>query len=317
MISLWILAILVVFALGLGHRAAINLRLAKYQRDRLKTTCLAKAGINKAIAVLKKDIAPDSPTKDYDSLLETWATGEDNGNNIFKDIEIVKDSGEKFTLYIMDEESRININNASGDLLVALLTEKSGVEVGQDASKIAGLIRAWRGEDMGVPDIDTSNFKKSAFSAPEELLLVLNYFYKDNAENAKAVYFKLKDYITAYPAITDSKPLNINTASEGILRILANSVGADETCINSIIAQIKSRISDPNLGPFKNKDEISLKFSGVDLCSNFFEKMKESLSVNSDFFTITSQGKVDNITKNIIAIYDRSGEGKIVYWHEN
>ncbi|MBI5144843.1 MAG: hypothetical protein HZA27_01505, partial [Candidatus Omnitrophica bacterium] len=42
-ISLWILAILVVFAVSLAQRAAASLRLARYQRDGLKAYLLAKA----------------------------------------------------------------------------------------------------------------------------------------------------------------------------------------------------------------------------------------------------------------------------------
>ena len=52
MINLWILALLVIFAIGLGHRASINLRLLRYQRDALKASLFANAGINKAVMLL-------------------------------------------------------------------------------------------------------------------------------------------------------------------------------------------------------------------------------------------------------------------------
>jgi len=72
MIAMWVMAILVIFTLGLGHRASINLRLAKYQKDRLKAAYLAKAGISKAIAILQED--KNTPqTSGYDSLNEIWS----------------------------------------------------------------------------------------------------------------------------------------------------------------------------------------------------------------------------------------------------
>ena len=55
MIVLWILAALVLFALGLGHRASIHLKISSFQKDRIKAGFLARAGIQKAIFLLEQD----------------------------------------------------------------------------------------------------------------------------------------------------------------------------------------------------------------------------------------------------------------------
>ena len=54
MISLWILAILTILAVGIGHRVSMGLRLARYQKDKLKGLYLAKAGL-KVLIVEKND----------------------------------------------------------------------------------------------------------------------------------------------------------------------------------------------------------------------------------------------------------------------
>jgi len=48
-ISLWILVILAMLSVSIGHRVSMALRLSRYQKERLMAGYLAKAGINIAI----------------------------------------------------------------------------------------------------------------------------------------------------------------------------------------------------------------------------------------------------------------------------
>ena len=102
MITLWILALLVIFTLSLGQRSLINLKLMRYQRDSLKAYYLAKSGINKAIDVLGKD-----ENKDYDSLDESWSTGKDAQDNpILENVKIKDDYKGTFSVkYLYDKDT--------------------------------------------------------------------------------------------------------------------------------------------------------------------------------------------------------------------
>ena len=54
--TLWIMAILALLAMGIGFRASLEVRLSKYNMDKLQARYLAKAGIEKAKEYLSQDI---------------------------------------------------------------------------------------------------------------------------------------------------------------------------------------------------------------------------------------------------------------------
>lgn len=151
-IILWILVILTVLAVTIGHRVSLALRLSRYQRDSLKAYSLAKGGINLAIAVLEEDGKKDTQgAPGYDAPDEPWADNEQK----FKNISLGSDKDEFATVYyvdkaggreeikygVTDEERKININTADKDLLKALLGE-CGVANPEDLAKN---ILFWRG----------------------------------------------------------------------------------------------------------------------------------------------------------------------------
>lgn len=214
MISLWILTILVVFALGLGQRAIMNMRMAKYQRDSLKASSLAGAGIKRAILEIKKDATPG-----YDGFYENWCTGKDaSGNTIFENISISNDSDGKFSVHVTDEESKININSASKELLTELF---ASLKI-QDADSLAELVRDWIDADtVTTTGQEDKIFKNAPLKANEELVLILDYFYDragtpaEARKNAQETFAKVKERISVY----GDNP-NINTASEENLVIM-------------------------------------------------------------------------------------------------
>ncbi len=305
MISLWILAILVVFALGLGHRGVINLRLAGYQKGRLKATCLAKAGINRAIRELLKD------NSDYDTLSESWSTGRDeNNNNIFEDIEIAEGSGEKFSVRVTDEDAKININNAdagSRQLLVALLTDRNI----EDADNLANTIIDWIDENNTNYRGEAENelFKNQPFAAPEELMLIFELFYEDE-KKATDNYLAIKDFITVY---TDGQ-VNINTASREILALIAKNINNSADAVSLAEKIINFRQADTPFTDMGDTGAFEQNLSPQEII--IFEQMKQQLKVKSNYFRIISQGTAGNINKKITVIYDRDNQ-KIIYWHEN
>ncbi len=328
MISLWILAIITILAVSIGHRVSLALRLSSYQQDRIKAYCLSRAGIQRAIAELEKD-----NQNQYDSLSEPWSTGIDPATNqlMFANIEIEEGSGEAFTVgyrdnddkYIcmVDEESKININTASEKLLVTLLTELNMEE--EDAKSLPNYIRIWRGDsDSSIPPERVYEyFKKKPFIVPEELILVLESFYQSKEEEsyqqkAQETFGALKYLITVCP----NTKININTASEAVLTIFARSVAESDEEKNSVdifVEKIRTlRNQQPNKC-FQSLDAITVEGVGSEY-ENLLNRLKTNLSVQSNYFKIGSTGNAGKVAKKINAVYNRQDQDKqIVYWHQN
>lgn len=333
MISLWILAILVVFAVSLGHRAAINLKLSRYQRDRLKAHCLAMAGIQKSIVTLRND------NKDIDSFIDAWSTGLDSlGKPMFTDVELIPGSGEKFSvkyynkdrgvyLCMSDEEAKINLNISPKELL-SVLFQEFGIAV-TDSLELAKHIQIWRGDTglgLNQDASEYNDFKKKPFMTKEELLIVLEYFYQntvtgsDYRKNAQTMYSKVKDLITCYSGGTGK--ININTASPQVIGLLikyciAKSGAPIETGTSGLLTQIlESRDNRPFSTPvigmvtmFKLTDPKQI------LTAN---ELEELLDIKSYSFRIISAGEISatGIKRNIDCVLERGSEA-FVYWHEN
>lgn len=309
-IILWILIILAMLAVSIGHRVSMSLRLSGYQKDRLKAYYLAKAGLNLAIAEIIND-----KTADFDSLADGWADNE----AVFKKI-VLNDNPDEFAVVsyntfdsnnelsinygAIDEERKININTASKELLVALL-EKCGVDA---AEEIADNILIWRGdiadenkayENSGYPA------KAGIFSNVEELNLVKGITGKD--------YQILKGLITVY----SDGWININTVSFEVLTIFARGIAKELGLGQDFADTIAGKIITlrDGLGQFKAKSEINITVTG-DEETAVFNKLMGNIAINSGNFLIESVGNVRKIKSQITAVYSRKDNNNL-YWHED
>ena len=283
MISLWIVAMLTVFAVGLGHRASIGLKVARYQRDRLQANFLANAGIKKVIIDLLREADIS-----YDKVVL-----EENKN------EFATIAG------ISDEESKININTADQKLIKQVLIS-AGLDA--DAQELSVIIHEWISKPA-APAEEKKFFKNGLLKAKEELLLPLEFFYPDKERTLEA-YAKIKDLVTVYG---DGK-VNINTASREALMALASSV-AEESQKNSVKDVVEAIIEQrASKGALKDKED--LKLSDDNQINLFTNKILPKVVFKSDYFKIQSKASVGNTTKNISCIYDRKKE-RVVSWSEN
>lgn len=321
LITLWILLMLTILAVNIGHRTSIALRLSKYQRERLRAFYLAKAGLNRAIV----EIRNDDPS--YDSLRDKWADNE----AIFKKITLGDDESEfaqisytfeedeqtKTVFGVIDEERKINLNTASEEMLTSLL-EACGIF---EAEKICTNIRAWRG-DKGITSAEAKDYKnlgytckEEQFSNPQELILVKDITHQ--------IYNSLKPHITVY----GSGKLNINTISEEILNILIESCvkklkesGESEFAPGDLakrIIQLRKDVPVTRLSDLQGLLENQGKLSSGQI--NILNRFQEEADTKSTCFYITSDGKTNagKFTNSLQAIYARGGDNKIIYWHEN
>lgn len=324
MIMLWLLALLVIFAVSLGHRGLINLKLTRYQRDGLKAYYLAESGIKKSIALLDGD-----ENKNYDSFDEPWSSGRDiQDKPILNNIRIKDNYAGSFSvkyLYdkknsdyrcISDEERRINLNGIDSEEKREILSELFKFAEVNNPEELKRIIVDWIDPNpQSLPGEEI--FKNQPLKLPEELLLILEYYYERNAgdkiyacKKAQEVYSKIKDLITVYPE--DGKiRININTASRDVLMILANSIAQDEQLkyVDTIIGAIIEK------RPFEKMESA---ITDVDAFSsdddNLANNLKKYLDVCSHYFKIESTGNIGNVSKKIAVIYNRDAK-EIVYRH--
>jgi general secretion pathway protein K len=312
-IILWILVILTILAVSVGQRVSLALRLSRYQKERIRAHYLAKAGLNRAIIEIDNDI------NDFDALDETWSDNAetfqkislDDSDNDFATVSyILKDDPVQVQFGAADEERKININTAPKELLLALLDEAGIV----DAQKITDNIRAWRGDQDPLIPEDAKNYeslgypcKNGAFSNIAEINLVKDLTFED--------YQKIKGLITVYG---DGR-ININTATLEVITILTRSIAKglliDESFADSFAQKKIMDYRDTN-GPFKTANDVdNIPYTG-DEEQNILNDLKSSITLKSDNFFIEVTGNVSKIKSRVGAVYHRSGEKAILYWHE-
>jgi type II secretory pathway component PulK len=308
MIGLWILAILTILAVGIGHRVSLALRISRYHRDSLKAHSLAKAGVNLAIAELDKD------ANDYDAPSEKWA----NNEITFKKVALNDNPDEYATISYTyfdednnprtvygarDLESRININTASKELLLALL-EKYEIK---SAQEIVNNILIWRGD---IPDenkiYENSGYpcKSGIFSNIEELNLVKDFTQQD--------YQKIENLITVF----GEGLMNINTVSNEAMAILAHSIAKKLSVAQNFADSLATKILElrKSNGYFKDKSEINIMLSAEE--TNIFNLLIDSMVYKSDYFLIEVTGNSSRIKRKAEAVYFRKDK-KILDWHES
>lgn len=321
-ISVWILSVLAFLAVVTGRRVSLALRLSRYQTDRLKAIYLAKAGINRAIAEIKKDDIS------CDSLKDKWADnkgdfeiitlGENQDGFATVSYTAKEDGREEAVFGVVDEERKININTAPRELLIELL-DTAGVS---NSAEIADNICAYRG-DIGVPlpgyqDLGYLN-KANKFCNIEELTQVLGV--------TADIYGSFKELITVYPADGAGR-VNVNTASKKVLEILINT-SFKKLQEGSIPVENPAGLLE-GIMDFRNKENgvftdtnlesnlDGLSNSQKNILNDPTDGLKNKICVQSDYFRIASSGNIraSKLKRKIDCVFSRSNS-KITYWHEN
>ncbi len=242
---LWILVILTVLVVSLGHNTHVELTLVKHAISKMKSKYAAWAGFVYAKDRLRRDssIGQDQETTAQDTLYQCGVhLGEgESPEDAFKDIAVgdgnfnveyilTTDDGKKEKYYgLQDEERRININALTFqnyNILSALITILGFDE--QTARTIAYSVLDWKDEDDSPVDLTYGaeddyygsmakpyQCKNRPFDSVEELLLVRGM--------TQELYDALKDYVTVFPKQGILR-VNFDTASRVVLLALAHAM---------------------------------------------------------------------------------------------
>jgi DNA uptake protein ComE-like DNA-binding protein len=246
-VVLWVMVVLGLIGLAFHGTTRLNTHMTRNLLETTRAGALADSGIQRAIAALRQD--EDQNT--YDSLKDIWI----NNEAAFGEVEIAQgffsliyddlETDDHLTYGCIDEESKLNLNTATEEMLRAL----PGINQGRAAA-----ILDWRDEDdqprpQGAEDGYYLSLprpykaRNGSFETLEELLMVRGIndkiFYGedlnrngvlDRIENDGSTHFPndnedgildrgISRYLTVYSYEKNvdgdgEKRLNINKASE-------------------------------------------------------------------------------------------------------
>ncbi len=345
-VTLWILLILSLFALGMSRAVKLDLLLSGYGADKLKSYYLAKAAIAVSLAQIDKD-SLDNQTKDYDSAYECGVKLEPGKTpqDIFGDIAagegyftvsfFLPQAEDKPTLKIYgleDEEKRINLNGINSinhkalKHLLIILGEDS------DAAKtIASSVVDWRDSDSAVfnPPFGAEDAyymslepayhcQNANFQSAEELMLVRGM--------TKQVFDKIKAHISVFPLEANGLKVNVNTAGETVLNALINAgmeyANEDNLSVGVNLLQkiIDHRNGDDNI--VATEDDRLVKTNELNLNPDefaLFNYLNNNYFIpKSEYFRINAQGEYkDRKVKSQITAIVKRGDKFPLFWHED
>ncbi|MBI4639101.1 MAG: general secretion pathway protein GspK [Candidatus Tectomicrobia bacterium] len=268
-----LLFVLFLFALSANALITTDLVMTARFKDKVQAELLARAGIEKAIGLVKSDTTP------YDLLSDRWRSDE----SLFR--EQREERGSYTVSYIdgqgkrrygfVDEESKVNLNTAPLEVLAALLPLNE-----QQLQAILDY-RA-----------------KHLFTTPEELFAI---------EEIPPTIFGTAEAIRQLITVWGSGKINVNTAQEVVLAALPGMT------LDALQAFLTFRRGADGIegtaddGVFQTVDQVA---SVEKFDAQTFELLSPLLTIISNAFLVNSVGRVENSRgevqeSQIMAVIDR------------
>ena len=212
---LWVMVLLDMLAFVIARTSRLDMRISLSMEEKIRGKWAGRAGVETAIGLLQEDL------KDSDSLFDPWALSTADTNSVVLD-------ACTFSVTVIDEAGKININSTTKEQLMAL----PGM-----TDEISDCILDWRDSDdevraNGAESAYYLNLpypyqpRNGAFKTVRELLLVkgvtaqLVYGYGNIAETTSEYNAGWVNYLTCYSYDNNNDAdgnarVNINSASAG------------------------------------------------------------------------------------------------------
>lgn len=344
-VVLWILVILSMLAIGLGRKSSVELALAKYSIDKLKSKYIAMAGLVYAMEKIRKGSNNKGSNK-TDTRFQCGFALEDGQSveDIFKNIglkdgyfdiyysEGVSSSGKSFRYGFTDEESKININTIGPDnqKVLSNLIAQFNYEEGL-ADTLAEAVIQWRDRgqnvfsapfsagDRGPGMLSQENLpslQANLFGSVDELMLVDGM--------TQEIYDKIKKYVTVFPE-AGRFLVNVNTAERPVLVAFARNFSGNMTNTTMDDADsladkiINYRYGDD--GVWATADDRVVDHNEMALVAKeraiFLSMMRHQTKV-SRYLRVRVKGTdaTSSVVSNIEAVVRRD-DLSLVYWKRN
>lgn len=275
---IWILLVLTVLASSVAFRSRIHIQVSSMHDqevtglyDYLSAVNLASFFINEDEDILN------------DSNLEPWYGSPAEYQNF--------DLSKKITMTISDEESKLNLNKVTPEILQSFfkILEKNNIKLDTSADDLVGSIMAWRGmQSLQGKSTLSFDHKKAKFETVDELRLIQYITPRD--------YETIKPYFTVYGSMADFfLRININTAHEWLIEAVINSQPGGDLEKKDLLNRLHSirKRNDRNAS-----DEPLFAFQAADLTPQIFmdrlglintPQMVQLVNFSLRFFTVDSQ----------------------------
>ncbi len=280
---LWVLAILTVVTVGFGRRTMLDLRTATYSMDHTQALYRARGAVYRGVAEIRNKYVLDiyMDQSGFTARSQRWAGGFD----LVGEGDFAQQPGfseDEVTWEAVDEESRININVASEELL---REAGLGMEV---IRRIRAQIAPERDDEEG-----------RAFQSIEELRFIRGI--DDEAWFGTRDRAGIVDLFTVY----GDGLVNVNTASAAVL---ASIPGVSDAAAEAIVAR-----REDGAVVFRSLEDMAQK-AGISTAD--LEPMYAHCKVSSGFFTIT--GRATERGGAIVAYAHATVDptGRILRWRE-
>ena len=307
-----IIVILVAVVIELNRSSRADIYDAANTSDGIKLTYIAKSGFYAATVLLANS------KNDYDTLRDDWARMDQismQSNTLFPE--------GYFVARMEDESGKIPLNKLVAgeeynpeikEILVRLLEQP---EFGLDQRKISEIvdsIKDWIDSDDNTTDLGAESAYYSSLDGPykaknapfdciEELLMVKGV--------TKEIFYgtKEKPSLAQYVTADGDGVININTAPKMVLR--------------SLSAGITPELAD-GIDEYRRKDDSVLSnttwfldMAGV--TGEQKQKLSNLITFKSNYFKIISVGKMNNMTKTISGVVQRTDQKsvKIIKWRQD
>jgi type II secretory pathway component PulK len=104
---LWTVVVLTVMVAVLGRKSRLDMKVCAARMEAVRCKWACRAGIEKAVAIMNED------ETENDTLLDLWSDNDEDFNDIMLD-------DCRFSVRVVDEASKLNINTATKDQLMGL-----------------------------------------------------------------------------------------------------------------------------------------------------------------------------------------------------
>lgn len=291
-LTLVVTALMVAVTAELIHQVYVDTSLSRGFRDGQQASLLAESGITGGIKYLKFRF----PAKDKYTILIDPLKQEDETGTI--------------EIKVVEESSKINLNILAGPNGVFDVDTQDALKRLGTRLKIPGdvwnALADWLDSDddarSGSAETLYYQTQKPPYRARngqlrtvDELLLVKGF--------TPEIVARLKPFVTVNSDQPTQK-ININTAPAEVIAALSDSLTADPSMVERIIAERR-------LNPFTESRKISqIPGGGV-----FTPKLESMLIYKGTFFRITSQARVKDSARTVEAVV-RLDDEKYFSWQE-
>ncbi|MBN4054610.1 type II secretion system minor pseudopilin GspK [Nitrospira defluvii] len=298
LLSLVIIFLLVVIILETDFQVRADLRAAGNFRDDLKAFYIARSAISAGKGMIKDDTRTSNH---YDDLNELWATPISDfpvGDGLISGV-------------IVDEERKINLNylintNANTGTQTVIAWRKDQL------IRLFGLLDIT--QDLVDPIIDWIDVDNTALAFGAEASAYHdcepgycprngNFETLRELKMVKGITDEIYRTISPYLTIYGSGKINVNTAEQIVLQSF--NPGIDETESRRIV---DNRPFEVIKGTDDQTFESEIRRIGDVYNQMFNDSIFDALSVRSDHFLLTAEGRVNNTRKIAYAVLKRNGE---------